>query len=158
MGRRAFTLIELMMVIAIIAIIAAIAIPNMLRARKMGNEISAIQSLRTVTTAEGLFREGDKEGDGNIDYGMLSELSSTQLIDSILGSGTKQGYAFEAGYSTIDASTLWFGTANPAVLQQTGDRCFSTSHTGAIYYTSTHTLSVNYGACTPDVTAIPVGK
>src|SRR5205814_1086163 len=101
-GNQAFTLIELMIVIAIIAIIAAIAIPNLLQARKHGNEASAIGALKTIGTCEAMFREGDKERDGNLDYGMLSELSRTNLVDTVLGSGTKQGYLFQAcyGFST----------------------------------------------------------
>src|SRR5438445_5489578 len=86
---RGFTLIELMIVIAIIAIIASIAIPSLLSARKHGQEASAIGALRTVNTQEVLFKDGDKEQDGDNDYGMLSELSNTGLIDSVLGSGTK---------------------------------------------------------------------
>ena len=56
--QKGFTLIELMIVIAIIAIIAAIAIPNLIEARKGSNEAAAIGAMRTLTTAQALFREG----------------------------------------------------------------------------------------------------
>src|SRR5262245_7180736 len=94
-----FTLIELMIVIAIISIIAAIAIPNLLAARKHGNEANAIGALKAIATAETMFNQKDADGDGNLDYGMLSELNNTQLLDSVLGSGTKSGYLFEVSYS-----------------------------------------------------------
>ena len=155
---KGFTLIELMIVIAIIAIIAAIAIPNLIQARKHGNETAAIGALKTISTSEAIFREGDKEGDGNLDYGMLSELSSTQLIDSILGGGTKQGYLFRSGYSTTTSEFLWFGVANPAVPTTTGDRYFETNQAGVIYYTSAGTLALNTGTCALDTTVVPVGK
>ena len=158
MKKRGSTLIELMIVIAIIAIIAAIAIPNLIQARKHGNETAAIGALKTISTSEAIYREGDKEGDGNLDYGMLSELSSTQLIDSILGGGTKQGYLFQAGYSTTTSEFLWFGVANPAVATTTGDRYFETNQAGVIYYTSAGTLALNTGTCGLDTTVVPVGK
>ena len=57
------------------------------------NEASAIGGLRTIGTSYAVFREGDKEDDdGNLDYGMLSELNNTKVVDSVIGSGTKQGY------------------------------------------------------------------
>ena len=117
MHRRGFTLIELMIVIAIISIVAAIAIPNILMARKHGNEASAIGGLKTIMVAEAIFYERDSEADGNIDYGMLSELNNTRLIDPVLGSGTKQGYLFQAVYSFRTSEYLWFGVANPALPQ-----------------------------------------
>src|SRR5262245_17139525 len=113
-GTRGFTLIELMIVIAIIAIIAAIAIPNLLAARKHGNETAAIGALKTITNAQSMFREGDKDGNGSLDYGTITLLSNTQVIDSILGVGTRQGYLFRTGPSTSTPEFLWFATANPA--------------------------------------------
>jgi len=95
---KGFTLIELMIVIAIIAIIAAIAIPNLIQARKSGNEAAAIGAMKTIATSQAIFREGDKERDGNYDYGMLSELSNYNIVDAVLGSGTKQGYEFFSNY------------------------------------------------------------
>jgi prepilin-type N-terminal cleavage/methylation domain-containing protein len=157
--KKGFTLIELMIVIAIIAIIAAIAIPNLIQARKHGNEASAIGALKTTATAEAIFREGDKEKDGNLDYGMLSELNNTQMIDSVLGSGTKQGYFFFACYSFKTSEFLWFAAANPAINGTTGDRYFSTNQAGVIYYTTANNLLLDTNSCTlPNNGVIPTGK
>jgi prepilin-type N-terminal cleavage/methylation domain-containing protein len=73
-----FTLIELMIVIAIIAIIAAIAIPNLLSARLSANESNAISTLRNLVTSEAQFQSAsniDEDGDGTGEYGSFGELS-----------------------------------------------------------------------------------
>jgi prepilin-type N-terminal cleavage/methylation domain-containing protein len=156
---RGFTLIELMIVIAIIAIIAAIAIPNLIQARKAGNETSAIGALKTMATSQSIFREGDKEQDGNLDYGMLSELNNTSLIDSVFGTGTKQGYIFQSVYSFSTSEFLWFGTANPAIVGTTGDRYFTSNMAGVIFYTTSASLAVDTNTCLlPANNVIPTGK
>jgi type IV pilus assembly protein PilA len=161
--KKGFTLIELMIVIAIIAIIAAIAIPNLIEARKHGNEAAAIGALKTLNTSQTLYREGDKEGDGTLDYGNLDDLSNTTLIDGVLGSGTKQGYIFVCEPSTTTFEFLWFATANPASPSTTGDRYFCTNHSGVIYYTgnqgdSIDCTTLNDPDCTIPSDVLPVGK
>jgi len=156
---RGFTLIELMIVIAIIAIIAAIAIPNLLHARKSANETAAVGALKTCTTSQSVFREGDKEQDGNLDYGMLSELSNVTLIDSVLGKGSKQGYYFSCTYSYQTSEFLWFALANPQVQTSSGDRYFETSAAGVIFYTTDKNLLADTATCTLPVSGlVPVGK
>lgn len=157
-SKKGFTLIELMIVIAIIAIIAAIAIPNLIEARKHGNEAAAIGALKTITTAQSLFREGDKEQDLNFDYGNLAELSGTQLVDGVLGSGTKQGYQFEVDYGSTTSEFLWFAVANPAVPTTTGDRYFCVNQAGVVFYTQLATITMNNTDCTVTTNVLPVGK
>ena len=156
--KKGFTLIELMIVIAIIAIIAAIAIPNLIEARKSGNEAAAIGALKTITTAQSIFRENDKEGDGSADYGLLSELASQALIDGVLGSGTKQGYGFAASYSAATPSFLFFCTANPSLPGTTGDRYFCSNQGGVIYYTGLATIAVDSATCGQPTGTNVVGK
>jgi len=157
--RRGFTLIELMIVIAIIAIIAAIAIPNLIQARIHANEASAIGGLKTLGTSQAIFREGDSEHDGDLDYGMLSELNNTQVIDSTIGCGTKQGYFFLCSYSFTTSEYLWFATANPILAQTSGGRYFVTSSAGVIFYTSGQHLNLDTSTCLlPNNNVLATGK
>ena len=67
-ARRAFTLIELMIVVSIIAVIAAIAIPNLLRSRLAANESAAIAACRTYAEAQEMYRRTDWNGNGTLEY------------------------------------------------------------------------------------------
>ena len=129
--KKTFTLIELMIVIAIIAIIAAIAIPNLIEARKAGNEAAAIGTCRTVASAQALFREGDRDADGVIDYAdTMADLGSADLVDEDLAGGTKSGYVFVVGGSAFD----WSMTADAQANQ--GGRDFFTNESGIIRFTA----------------------
>jgi type IV pilus assembly protein PilA len=91
---KGFSLIELLIVVAIILIIAAIAIPNLLRARRSANEGSATASMRTIGSGELLYRS--TQGG----FGTLTQLANDSIIDNVLGSGTKSGYTFTAAAGT----------------------------------------------------------
>jgi prepilin-type N-terminal cleavage/methylation domain-containing protein len=118
-----FTLIELMIVIAIISIVAAIAIPGLLNAKKSGNEASSISSLRTLSSVSEQYRTRFSSYAGS-----LANLSAVDFIDSVLGSGTKSGYnfTFAGGVNT------WNVTAVPATAGATGDSSFFTDESGVI--------------------------
>jgi len=119
-----FTLIELMIVIALIAIIAAIAIPNLIEARKGSNEAAAIGALRTITTAQALFREGDKDKRYADD---LDDLAA--YLDPPLAAGIKQGYTFVI----IEADNFeWSARGDPASPKKSGDRYFFVDESGVI--------------------------
>ena len=86
-----FTLIELMIVVAIIAIIAAIAIPNLLSARLNANETSAISTLRNVSSSQAQFQassKADVDTDGSGEFGMFRELSGAIGVRTVALAGT----------------------------------------------------------------------
>lgn len=91
MNRRGFTLIELMIVIAIIAIIAAIAIPGLLAAQRASNERNASASLKTITTAEADFRSNDRDGDRQSNFWVRDIYALFALTPSSNGTANGPG-------------------------------------------------------------------
>jgi prepilin-type N-terminal cleavage/methylation domain-containing protein len=136
-NQKGFSLIELLIVVAIILIIAAIAIPNLLRSRMAANEASAVGSLRTINTACVTYSTTYP----NVGYpGSLAAMgpaasatsASADLVDSVLSAGTKSGYTFTFAAGSGTPSTGYSVEANPISRGTSGQRGFYTDQSGVI--------------------------
>lgn len=134
-----FTLIELMIVVAIIAIIAAISLPSLLRSRMTANEANAIGGLRTISSAEIQFRAAMQGPlvNGVAPFGELSDLGTAvpPYLDSVLGQNgaEKSGYLFNVGVVTPSAGTPPSFSATAIRLgARTGNRAFFVDESGVV--------------------------
>jgi type IV pilus assembly protein PilA len=149
-GSKGFSLIELLIVVAIILIIAAIAIPNLLRSRIAANQASAVGSLRTLNTSEvtysSTFNVGFTQNMGYLQPPAANgNPSSTAagLIDSVLAAGTKSGYSFTYSPGPTDSSSkinTYSFTAVP-ISSSTGTNFYYTDQSGVIRQNSTTTAT-----------------
>ena len=129
-----FSLIELLIVVAILGIIMAIAVPNLLASKRAANEGSAISSMRTIHTCQMTYMATTGVGT----YGDMPALAFSTLTDVVLGSGSKSGYLFVvtpiAPASPIPA--LYYATAvpiTPAGFGRTGTRRFGVTESGVLH-------------------------
>src|SRR5947209_13684279 len=145
--QKGFSLIELLIVVAIILIIAAIAIPNLLRAKISANESSAVGSVRNLITAEISYSTSFPQAGYAVNILALGPGAGNQtcpaagpavanacLIDAVLAGGTKSGYGFQTlGQNPVGgANTSFSAGAVPVTYNQTGTREFCAFEDGVL--------------------------
>jgi prepilin-type N-terminal cleavage/methylation domain-containing protein len=143
-NEKGFSLIELLIVVAVILIIAAIAIPNLIRSRMRANEANAVAALRVIHTSAVTYdttypAEGFPTSLLVLGGPSPCAPSSTQacLVDSVLAAGVKDGYNFVWTGDGVIPSYAFILTATPQAAGTTGQNMYCTDQTGVIRYDPT---------------------
>jgi len=155
--QKGFSLIELLIVVAIILIIAAIAIPNLLRARMAANESSAVAAIRTLNTAEVTYNSTYPTVGYAATLVALGPSAATPcaasstnacLIDAVLAAGTKSGFSF-ANMTAAGGppATTYYVSASPVTLNQTGTRSFCSYEDAVVRVQVSGAAIASEGAC-----------
>lgn len=122
----------------IILFMAAVAGPKLISSRLVGNEASAIGTLRFITSSQKLYKE-----QGHKKFGTLEDLQKDAMKGQQLENGVKQGYRFDCQVSKSKPDTVWWATAVPVEPGKSGGRYFLINHKGELYYSHTKPVVPN---------------
>jgi len=155
-NQKGFSLIELLIVVAIILIIAAIAIPNLMRSKIQANEAAAVETLKTLDTSVVMYSTTyggfpHALADMGPSSGAATTSAAADLIDSVLATGVKSGFKYAYAVVSTDpaGNVLSYSiTATPITLGVTGQRSFYTDQSGTIRSTTSGNA---------DSTSTPIG-
>ena len=139
-SERGFSLLELLIVVAIILIIATIAIPNLVRSHQAADEAAAVATLKAINTAEVAYLSSSR---GN--YATLSDLVAAGLLDSRFSGGSVSGYSFAVTASGLD----YTATAIPTSTNAGRFAYFSSPEAVIRYSTATSGCGGPGGNCFP---------
>jgi prepilin-type N-terminal cleavage/methylation domain-containing protein len=128
---KGFSLLELLIVVAIILIIATIAIPSFLRSRQLANENSAVANLRTVSNAQATYQTSS----GGL-FGTMTQLVDERLLDNRFGTGVVGGYR----YSIATDGFQYTAIATP-VSANNGRYGYYMTGQGVVHYSDVLTLA-----------------
>jgi len=159
--QKGFSLIELLIVVAIILIIAAIAIPNLLRARMAANESSAASSIRTVNTAQVTYQSTYPTTGyaatlvalgGPIGAACVPAIASACLIDSVLANDGNPANSGKSGYNFIGAAegagnSSYSVSGEPLTAGKTGTRSFCSYEDAVVRFDPAKVTIATVAAC-----------
>ncbi|HXN72928.1 MAG TPA: prepilin-type N-terminal cleavage/methylation domain-containing protein [Candidatus Acidoferrales bacterium] len=147
-----FSLIELLIVVAIILVIAAIAIPNLIRARIAANQAAAVENCRTITSAEIIYYTSYGAGFAPSLTALGGPVTGTptvtnaQLIDDVLSTGNRSGYVFTYVPLSIDASGAYQDyslNADPQAVALSGNNHYFTDEPSIIHVNQIAPAGIN---------------
>ena len=129
--QQGFTLIELMIVVAVVSIVATVAIPGLIAAKKRANEASTITALRTISSVQSQYRI--RYGS----FGNIPDLDASGMLDDNFADFQKSGYVY--ANALVPSPGSWALTAEPLNPGASGDRYFFIDTTGVIRFNETQT-------------------
>jgi type II secretory pathway pseudopilin PulG len=139
-------LTDVMIVVGVLGLTASIVVPNMIERRSASPEHYARNSMGTIERAQSIFRERSRR------YATMTELSTTQLVDGLLGQGTKGGYLFRSEPSASTPEFLWWatGTPTPPTQSRGSRRWFACSQAGEVWWSDDGPVAIDPVTCVID--------